>query len=526
MSEFNLIVEPWIPVRFPDGRREELGIRDTLLRSKEIAVIEDPSPLVVASLHRLLLAVLYRTLEGPTDIDEAKHLFRDGIPEEKITRYLDRWQDRFWLFDDTCPFYQVADYEPIEGKNWKPWLELAAEHNAENAKVLWDHLSFTEPTSIMPAAAARWLVACQAFALGGGRSNFGNRRTAPSATARMAFAVGRDLHDTLVLSLVSQNRESSATDQAAWERVPPTSNDLKKTPRRAMKGWADLYTWQARAVKLKRQPNMMVKDIAFAQGEILTTEKYSDPMLSYVLHKKHGPTASQLHERGLWRDFDSLLPDSSDLAPAVIDNASRLTRNHIARRPMTVMVLGQASDQAKVKFWRMEQFVLPSNDNHELPLRGQIAQLLEDAQKGAHALEKSFKIVGRLSIAKSDRSLDLQEDKWVAGKWKPGDVSRFMGRTVGPEEGDAEVLFAYWSTLEQYFHEILCSFTTGGDPDVSRIVWLKAIREALKSAWDQNVSQGDVWAVRAKARAYGPLAREIRSLNQNIELLGDARESQ
>lgn len=31
MSRFNLIDEKWIPVRFPDGARDELGIRDTLL---------------------------------------------------------------------------------------------------------------------------------------------------------------------------------------------------------------------------------------------------------------------------------------------------------------------------------------------------------------------------------------------------------------------------------------------------------------------------------------------------------------
>ncbi len=83
MSRFNLIDEKWIPVRFPDGTRDELGIRDTLLRSKEIAAIEDPSPLVVAALHRFLLAVLYRALEGPTDIDQAKALFKAGSARRK-----------------------------------------------------------------------------------------------------------------------------------------------------------------------------------------------------------------------------------------------------------------------------------------------------------------------------------------------------------------------------------------------------------------------------------------------------------
>ena len=43
MSRFNLVDEQWIPVRFPDGSRDEMGIQDVLLRAKEIAAIEDPA---------------------------------------------------------------------------------------------------------------------------------------------------------------------------------------------------------------------------------------------------------------------------------------------------------------------------------------------------------------------------------------------------------------------------------------------------------------------------------------------------
>ena len=47
-SRINLIDEAWIPVRKLNGERAELGIRDTLLRAKEIAAIEDDSPLLPA----------------------------------------------------------------------------------------------------------------------------------------------------------------------------------------------------------------------------------------------------------------------------------------------------------------------------------------------------------------------------------------------------------------------------------------------------------------------------------------------
>ena len=39
MSRFNLIDEEWIPVRFLDGNRGELGIQDVLLGAKDIAAL-------------------------------------------------------------------------------------------------------------------------------------------------------------------------------------------------------------------------------------------------------------------------------------------------------------------------------------------------------------------------------------------------------------------------------------------------------------------------------------------------------
>ncbi|ENO84806.1 type I-E CRISPR-associated protein Cse1/CasA, partial [Thauera aminoaromatica] len=101
---FNLVDEPWIPVRWLDGRHGELGIRDTLLQAERIAEIQDASPLVVAALHRFLLAVLYRALEGPADGQQAKTWFKQGWAGGKIEAYLEKWRERFWLFDPRYPF--------------------------------------------------------------------------------------------------------------------------------------------------------------------------------------------------------------------------------------------------------------------------------------------------------------------------------------------------------------------------------------------------------------------------------------
>jgi CRISPR system Cascade subunit CasA len=340
MSRFNLIDENWIPVRFPDGTRDELGIRETLLRSREIAAIEDPSPLVVAALHRFLLAVLYRVLEGPTDIDQAKALLKEGLPGQKITAYLEKWRGRFWLFDEKYPFGQIPTFEP---KAWRAWTAIAAEHNADNAKVLFDHVDVEAPGTIPEGAAARWILATQTFSVSCGKSELSHTGTAPSATAALVLPLGRDLQDTLLLSLVPQNREITSADLSLWERSPESVEVLKKSVERAASGYADRYTWRTRSIRLEVNESGRIGRLAFASGVANASEYQTDPMLGYRIDEKKGKLPIQFRDRGLWRDFDSLLPDESHLAPQVIEHATALTRSNRERFPGSVMVLGQAN---------------------------------------------------------------------------------------------------------------------------------------------------------------------------------------
>ena len=123
-------------------------------------------------------------------------LFRDGLPHEKITAYLEKWRDRFWLFDEKYPFGQIPTFEP---KTWRAWTALAVEHNADNAKVLFDHVDVTEAGSVSHAAAIRWLLATQTFAVSAGKSEISHTGTAPSAGSVFAIPVGSNLFDTMLL---------------------------------------------------------------------------------------------------------------------------------------------------------------------------------------------------------------------------------------------------------------------------------------------------------------------------------------
>jgi len=504
MSRFNLIDEKWIPVRFPDGTRDELGIRDTLLRSKEIEAIEDPSPLVVAALHRFLLAVLYRALEGPTDIDQAKTLFKEGLPGNKITSYLEKWRGRFWLFDERYPFGQIPGFEP---KTWRAWTVLAAEHNADNAKVLFDHVDVEAPGTIFEAEATRWILATQTFSVSCGKSELSHTGTAPSATAAMALPLGRDLYDTLLFSLVPQNREIAAVDHPLWERIPESMESLKDGLTRTVSGFADRYTWRTRSIRLRADNLGRIKDLAFASGVGNTSADQIDPMHGYRIDDTKGKLPIQFRDRGFWRDFDSLLPDESHLAPQVIEHATVLTRLNRDRFPRSVMVLGQANNKAKIEYWRMERFALPESliGNHFI--RTEIRQLLTDAEYTQKSLWFACKSFARDILSRGERE--------PFGK----DISKFVEQIP--------VNSWYWSTLEFRFHEILREQTLDRNPDDIRCQWLKSVRAALLAAWEQHstsVSTGDAWAIRALVKAENPVRRRMNELNDEIIKLESLKE--
>jgi CRISPR system Cascade subunit CasA len=495
-SRFNLIDEAWIPVRKLSGERVELGIRDTLIQATHIATIEDASPLVTASLHRFLLAVLYRALEGPTDIDQAKAWFRSGLPAERIDAYLERWRDRFWLFDETHPFFQIPDFEP---NAWRAWTVLAAEHNADNAKVLFDHVDVTRPGGVPAASAARWLLAAQSFAVSAGKSELAHTGTAPSATAAMILPLGRQLEDTLLMSLVPQGRLVIADDLPIWERDPESPLSLKGGIARAIAGYADRYTWRTRSVRLRGDEHGDVRTLAFASGVEYEPKDGIDPMLGYRVDESNGKMPLQFRDRGLWRDFDSLLPDAAKLAPEVVEHATTLTRMDGSRFPRAILALGQLNRKAKIEFWRLERFALPEALLGERSIRAEVKQLLFDGETNEEELRRALISFARDVLGRGERVPDKD------------DIKRFV------EKNSATAM--YWSMLEAAFHEVLLSYTAECRTDLIRLDWLITVRAALRQAWALHAgsaSISDAWAIRALARAGAIIVKQIGELNEEI----------
>jgi CRISPR system Cascade subunit CasA len=284
-----------------DGRRLELGIRAVLSRAHELREVRDESPLTTMALMRLLLAVTHAALEGPADLATWKRLWSAGhLPEKRITAYLDKWQGRFDLFDPKYPFFQVGGFEVVDkdgqAKEPTPVTKLTHERATGNSATLFDHSVEESEIAVSPSVAARWLVTCQSYALGGGvggtSNKFGkhpNFTHAPMVGGVAVVLDGSSLFETLMLNLVvgaeSGPIPSKGHDAPVWER-----DRIDSPEERRPRGLLEFLTWRARMVRLlpvTANGAVLVKQMQYAPGWEVA-EDVVNPAWAYVTDEKRG----------------------------------------------------------------------------------------------------------------------------------------------------------------------------------------------------------------------------------------------
>lgn len=180
--------------------------------------------------------------------------------------YFAEWAERFDLFHQKYPFFQRAGFTTREPSGIN---RLAQELSRGNNAALFDHTTDEPPPAVTPAHAARLVIAEQAFAVGGGKSDTGNTTHAPLVSGAVVLARGDTLFDTLWLNLtVFTQKEpiaSLADDVPVWERPPVEPHKQPGRPR----GYLDFLTWQSRTLRLHPEEvdgRIVVRRVSYAQG--------------------------------------------------------------------------------------------------------------------------------------------------------------------------------------------------------------------------------------------------------------------
>ena len=335
--EFNLLDEPWIPVRLLDGTIADVGLLELLRRTTDIADLACELPTQSIAIQRLVLAVAYR-VAPPGDARDWARQWDDGAPTEQMIEYLERWRDRFYLFGGRFPFMQVADLRTA--KDSVSGLEkLIAD--VPNGEQFFTTRHGRALACIPPSEAARWLVHAQEYDPSGIRSGaVGDSQVkggkgypiGPSWCGHLGLVwlKGKDLDETLVLNLIPADaaglrgvESSNEWGACSWEAAEPENAvrgdysllDPSGTPRDV--SIPRLLTWHSRRIRLVGDSSG-VTGVVLAQGDKLAPQemrlyepqslwRYSTPQSKKFKTDVYMPRKFEAG-RALWRNLPGTLP--------------------------------------------------------------------------------------------------------------------------------------------------------------------------------------------------------------------------
>lgn len=382
---FNLVDEPWLPVKYRDGTAGELSLREVFHRAPSIRCLVGDIPQQEVPMLRLCEAVVYRLytcacladLTHEEMLDEwEEHWKRGSFDSRVIDSYLDKFYGRFDLFGE-MPFLQVPGLAyQSDGKPYDSIAEILADV-PKPGKFLFSMRAKGSLEGISCAEAARWLLFFLAYDVAGIKTPVvGNLRAskgkvyAPKGLPGVGwlgsigsvFVEGRSLFETLMLNWVMYDNVSYGgdvfrlqDDLPPWERSASSADSAAVSP----SGPVSLFTLQSRRLRLVPDPSgSSVIGIVSCYGDIVrpTEARGRETMTAWRESTKQQkalglpfvPLMPQVHDcsRALWRGLGPLLARGTkagkrDLRPAVIRWNEELREEGVEGLPKTLCVHAQ-----------------------------------------------------------------------------------------------------------------------------------------------------------------------------------------
>lgn len=494
-ASFNLTEQPWIPCEQADGTTVELSTRDALVRAHELRGVADESPLVVAVLHRHLLAVLHRSYAGPRTMKEWAEIARaKQFDASRVEAYLSRVRDRMDLLHASHPLAQtrglVQQFEP------DPIDEISLERSKwGTARELFQHRSTSYRPSIGLAEAARGLLTHHTFATGGlvrKRGEPVSATASPLVKTAVVLLRGPNLFQTLASNLLVYDQQqqpipSGETDAPSWEQPPPPSRlPMESEPKRMPLGWLDLLTWLSRRVELVVEDGVATGFVR-AVGQGLADDSPRDPMVAYRRDEKRGFVPLGLSaNRAFWRNANALFEatrndDTRFERPRTIDQAaSREARTILGEASVyNVELLGLSAEKSLVHFARAERVCAALRLFDDPDCRDAVAEAIRLSEEAVGALRSALWVYGRYALSPGERAPETK------------DISELV-KSLGAEP-------AAWSALGVEFDVFLRTLDI--EPTLAREQFERQLREIVHRRFLDAVSSSDAAGRGLKARA-------------------------
>ncbi len=523
---FNLWREPWITVERPSAELDILSLHDVLLQANEIHTLYEPSPLIVAAIHRLLVAILQDIYQPQRSPDLVAIWRNEAFHFHKITDFGDRYADRFDLFSEDAPFLQTADLglKPAKSDKAKPGGYLIQEQTVGTAVTHYNHIYDGEQT-FCSHCAAKGLLLIPSFASSGGA---GIKPSINGVPPIYVFPGGKTLFDSLTASLTSPkfqpiDEDAKEEDVAWWQRPLPTF--VGKKDELFEIGYLYSLLFPARRVRLHPQHLTQscsrcgtqtvwgVATMVYEMGESRhpdLTSWWRDPFAAFRKPKKetvHPLPIRPIINRALWREYAGLfLPDKEDekrlkaFRPLIIDQLQAVNRRNPNALPPEVFsfrTIGLRTDmKMKIFEWEEAGFTVPPRLLSDADAAQYIQINIDFAVRSEGILKSTFnQYFGGGS--KSERYATLKQQ---------------MSHT-------------YWQQLGAEFQAHILKYTAEANPETLKHEWLDTVLKIGRSVFQQTVlslpTTGDL-PVPPKVKRYKNLKRpDIKMIRLREDAMDD-----
>lgn len=439
---FNLWYEPWIDLECLDGSIERVGIGPALLEAHRYRAIVSHSPLEVAGIQRLLVAVLQDAL-NPQHLDDLANLWeQDCFPPGPIETFERYFATRFDLFSTDQPFLQSADLprSPVKGDRIKPVTYLAPEFPSGSGVVHYRH-ALEDEQVFCPVCCARGLVMVPAFAISEGS------RIKPSINGVPPIYLlpqGRTLYYALLASIILPSYQPAVREKdedCPWWRGP---NVVSRRTEVTSVGYVESLTFPARRVRLHPDVGPMictrcghparlgVRTMVFDMGLSRPKDSpfWQDPFAAYLVREKEAPLPVRPTQgKAAWREFANFflkVPPGMQrkgarpsLRPRVVDQLEELQDYGVpfddAR--MDFRSIGMRTDmKAKIFEWVDSGYSVPLALLHSstagLDVDDALAFAEQCIDKTTEAFRRHFKTKSKKSKGMVKLQVELKESIW------------------------------------------------------------------------------------------------------------------
>ncbi len=512
---FNLIKDPWIPCKMKSNEFKQLSIKDVLFNAKEIKEITSDNPLIIVSLHRLLLTILHRNF-GPENRNEWKAIYQaNEFNHETLDEYFKKWMHKFELFNEPeNRFYQI---KVPEIDSYTPVTKLNPALSSGNASALFDHNWDSRIYPMVVENAARLLVAFQNFALGGGKSIPFYYSHGPLISCIIVLIKGSNLFESLMLNLIQYDRQHPFSQSENYEDIPfwerSDKSICEEKDGRFPYGYLDYLTWQSRRVWLvphEENGKITVKKIFMAQGEKLSDDWHEDPQKIYVINDQNEKSPLKLiSDRKVWRDSESLLrlnePGNNYVSPKALDWISSLAEGGIIpfSKRYNLEIYGLDSNRAKVDSWHRSYIPLPLNFLQDQSLVNNVKSFIDKCERIEKLLVKTVKSFIKAYFFPENDSLNTIQWNKVNEYFK-----------------GMQIRIQYWNLIDSYFYKFMEEIALQPDYQERLKIISKWINEEIIKAASgllntlKDNSKNDPRALKPIIQKFGYFFKNVQEIKQ------------